>query len=88
VAAFERSVTSLRPLFDEWNQIVSEGVLHYCLETDAKDIQYLDTFKPRGVVGVSPEHAHIKEMVAETVARMRALAGRLERGETHLKNIP
>jgi hypothetical protein len=81
----EEVVTQLRPRFDEWNQIVVEGTQQHCLPTDAKEIEYLDSYTPRGFAGVTKEHAHIKEMTRETVSRLRALAQRLEKGDTHVR---
>jgi len=80
-------VKQLEVLYDKWDQRLQEGVSRYCLQTDAKSLEYLDSFDGRGFSGFNKRHKLIREWTAEKVSRLRTLSRRLERGETHLRRL-
>lgn len=75
----------LRPRHERWVNEVKSGVNRHCLDSEAQLIEFLDRWDPHKLGGLSDEHVHLRDMACERVKRMRALAGRLERGETSLK---
>ena len=59
-----------------------------CSETDKSYFDHLVTFTPSGLGGVNPDHAHIREMLAEKIHRLREITGRLEGTPIPSRSMP
>jgi len=79
------AVARLRAQFDAWSTIVRDGAARFCRDDDALRVQFFTPPELPRYDAFNAEHRYIRHATAERVRRLLELAGRLERGDAHLR---